>query len=337
MSSPWAAVDVTAPATSSLWVKEVTPPTGYLLNTGWSKSFTVTATDRDFYFTSGNGSACADNVILGGLRIVKQDAVLGDQTGADAYFSGITFKVVSNNAQPVVVNGSTYQNGDTVLTLAINWDGSRWVVESGNVLPYGNYTVTENVNANGWANDYYTASTESYTIEIRDQGVTIEKTFTDSLRPGKLEIHKLNTQGQPLEGSKFLLEWSLDGATWTPVTYSDKQYPALGTCGTVGLTDGCLISDADGLVSFTNLHPALQYRLTEIETVPGYTLNTEPIYTGKLPLDTLQLGWKVVNGRAYTLPATGSFSLTAMPIALAGLLTLGGVLLLLSSRKRGEV
>lgn len=317
-------------------VKEVVPPTGYLLNTGWSKSFTVTATDRDFSFTAGNGSACPDNVILGGLRIVKKDAILGDLTGADAYFSGITFKVISNNAQPVVVNGSTYQNGDTVLNLEINWDGSRWVIESGNVLPYGNYTVTENVNANGWANDYYTASTESYTVEIREQGVTIEKTFTNSLRPGKLEIHKLNTQGQPLEGSKFLLEWSLDGENWTPATYSDNQYPALGTCGTVGLADGCLISGSDGLVSFTNLHPALQYRLTEVETVPGYTLNTEPIYTGKLPLDTLQLGWNVVNGRAYTLPATGSFSLMAMPIALAGLLTLGGVLLMISDRKSGE-
>lgn len=318
----------------SYTVEEVSPPTGYLLNESWSQSFTVTETARDFSFTAENGSACADNIILGSVRIVKKDILLGDGTGADAFLDGIAFNIVSENDNPVVVNGVTYLKGQTVLTLSIQWDGSRWTAESGNVLPYGNYTIAENVNASGTANDYYEWNSETALVAIRGNGTTTEVCFTNSLRPGELTIRKVNVQGEPLAGVKFLLEWSKDGENWTPVSYSEAEHPTVGTCNTADLEDGCLTTGENGTVSFTMLHPGLQYRVTEVETLPGYQLAAEPVFTGTLPNNTLNVILELTNGQVYVLPQTGAFGMKTVWILFAMLL--GSVAILLGTYKRKD-
>lgn len=297
----------------SYTVKEATPPAGYTLNSSWSQSFTVTADQQDFSFTSDNGKACPNTPIMGGVQIIKQDSLMGNDTGADALLEGITFSVISENEQPVVVNGSTHQKGETVLTMEVKWDGSRWTANSGEaVLPYGSYTVKENPMSpdSDQANDYYKLNTEPQIIKIEEHAVAVDLTFANALRPGKITLEKVNYEGEHLAGAKFLLEWSEDGEDWTPVTFSDAEGVLKGCSNAPGLENGCLITDEAGIITFSNLHPGLQYRVTELEAPEGYVLLADYAFVGELPVEDLTVALTVHNSQGYILPTTGESSFT---------------------------
>ena len=53
-------------------IKESAAPTGYLLNKDWQKTFSVTASNKDFSFTYDNGTGCPDIVIAGKIQITKK-------------------------------------------------------------------------------------------------------------------------------------------------------------------------------------------------------------------------------------------------------------------------
>ena len=147
-------------------------------------------------------------------------------------------------------------------------------------------------------------------------GETGQITVINEFLPGQITVLKVSQEGQKLSGAKFLLEWSDDGQNWQRVTLSDDTKVVKGTCTSENLEDGCLITDTDGIVTFNGLHPTLHYRITEIEAPEGYVLITEPVYTGTLPSDTLELGFTVVNAKPFELPQTGSQSTILMPVSL---------------------
>ena len=294
----------------SYTVKEATPPTGYTLNTTWSHSFTVTVDQLDFAFTTDNDMACENTPILGGLQIIKQDSVLGSNTGKDALLDGITFSVISENFYPVVVNGETYHAGDTVLTMEIKWNGSRWTANTGGaILPYGTYTVKENPMSAGSdkANPYYYLNAAPQTVQIEAHNAIVDLTFTNTQQTGAIQIHKVNYAGDYLAGAKLLLEWSEDGINWQPVTFSTQAGVIKGTCSSEGLENGCLITDETGIITFSGLHPGLQYRVTELEAPNGYSLLTDYAFVGPLPTNTFSVRQDVVNARPYVLPASGIY------------------------------
>ncbi len=90
----------------------------------------------------------------------------------------------------------------------------------------------------------------------------------------------------------------------------------------------------NGTVSFTMLHPGLQYRVTEVETLPGYQLAAEPVFTGTLPNNTLKVILELTNGQVYVLPQTGAFGMKTVWILFAMLL--GSVAILLGTYKRKD-
>ena len=152
-------------------------------------------------------------------------------------------------------------------------------------------------------------------------GKTAEVTFTNRIKPGEIEILKVNEKGNPLAGAQFRLEWSTDGTTWKIVTPSDSQYVTEGTCTSQGLVNGTLVTNAEGLATFTGLHPERLYRLTEVAAPDGYQLLTKPAYEGGLDIENeLRIVIKVTNFPVYELPKTGSNSLLLMP--LVGLMAL---------------
>ena len=131
--------------------------------------------------------------------------------------------------------------------------------------------------------------------------------FSNVFKKGKIQIYKIDTLGAPLAGAEFLLEWSENGVTWAPVTYTDSENVSKGTCTSPGLVDGKLESGRDGVVCFTGLHPEMLYRLTETKAPEGYQLLTEPAYEGTIPIDgTLTVELTVVNAPVFELPMTGS-------------------------------
>jgi len=181
---------------------------------------------------------------------------------------------------------------------------------------------------------YWCESENPQEVTIK-AGETAEVTFTNRLKPGKISIQKVDITGEPLAGAEFLLEWSVDGTNWQPVSHTDSQYVLEGTCTSPGLVNGRLISDETGLVEFIGLHPERLYRLTETAAPEGYQLLADTAYEGGLPADkelTIQL--TVVNVPTFELPKTGSKSMLLMPISLALAAAMCGGILLISKRKK---
>ncbi len=298
-------------------VREKTAPTGYVLNKDWSKTFTVTAGKRDFAFTVDNQEGCYNEVLRGGLEIIKQDSVLLNQTDSSAKLEGITFTVYSDNPNPVVVHGQTYNKGDAVLVLEIAWDGNRWCAASApDALPYGSYIIKENpwVPDASFANEFYFLNEGSETITIDGQNTVKSVTFTNTLRPAKIVLEKVNHEGSFLVGTKFLLEWSSDGSNWQPVFSSDVITP--GGCNSPGLENGCLIIPDTGILEFTGLDPRIQYRLTELEAPDGYSLLRQAVFEGTLPTEDLQIQLRVVNVPVFEMPKTGGRGFLTIPLSI---------------------
>ena len=132
-----------------------------------------------------------------------------------------------------------------------------------------------------------------------------EVNFVNALRPGKIELKKVDITGSPLAGAKFYLEWSEDGSLWWPIEYSESEIPEEGGCSNSDVVDGMLITGEDGILVWDNLYPGLQYRLTEVEAPDGYNLLNKPAFEGELPEDDLTLEVRVINTRIFTMPETG--------------------------------
>lgn len=171
------------------------------------------------------------------------------------------------------------------------------------------------------------------TVTIKDSATIIPLTFLNEARnAGMIHIEKMTSSNTRLEGVGFLLQWSEDGQQWQRITYSDKPGQK-GGCTTEGLVNGVLKTDKNGIAEFTGLHSKLLYRITEIETVNGYSLLPDAAYEGPLPADNLELALRVVDDTTFMLPHTGSTAMR-MVSAAAALCTLCGICLLMSRRKR---
>ena len=243
------------------------------------------------------------NVQYGKLKILK---TMEDGTSA----AGWQFRVT--DAAGAEMEGSpftTSENGTILETL----------------LP-GEYTVEEILPEDS----LYVCKSENPQKVSVVQGQTAEVTFINGIRTGKITIQKVDTQRNPLSGATFLLEWSEDGALWWPVTFSETAIK--GGCANADLVDGMLTSGEDGILEWTNLHPGLQYRLTEVKAPNGYKLLSDVAFSGELPADDLTVELTVVNARTFTMPETGTVSGTILKVL--SLLTALGCLGLLLARKR---
>lgn len=207
--------------------------------------------------------------------------------------------------------------------------GDDGTILTGWLMP-GEYLVQEQLDGKSI---YWCASVNPQTV-VLEPGKTAEVTFENRLKAGKLAIQKVDTSGKPLAGAEFLLEWSVDGTDWKPVTPAESLYVTEGTCSSEGLVDGKLISGETGLVEFTGLHPERLYRLTETAAPEGYQLLPDIAYEGGLPADEdLVIQLTVVNVPVFELPKTGSGSMQLLPIVMVLAYGLSAMLVELSKRK----
>ena len=185
-------------------------------------------------------------------------------------------------------------------------------------LEPGTYTVTEVLEENSL---WQCTSKNPQTITVA-AGKTAEVTFTNALRPGKISIEKVDFQGKHMSGVEFRLEWSQDGKTWKPVTYTTEKVPQIGGCTTNGLKDGKLLTGSTGLVEFSGLYPTLQYRLVETKTNEGFQLLKDPVMVDDLTVnEDLHIILRVINFHEFTLPDTGvnDFRWMALAVTLCGI------------------
>ena len=185
-------------------------------------------------------------------------------------------------------------------------------------LEPGQYLITELIEENS----LWECITDQSVVITVAAGQTTEVPFTNALRPGKISIHKVDTRGESLDSTEFLLEWSEDGVNWQPVSYTDSTVPQIGGCTSADLIEGGkLVTDETGLVSFEGLYPTLQYRLTETKAKNGYQLLQSSAYEGGLDVENeLVVSLKVVNAEVFTMPETGGNTLIVQPWIVLALL-----------------
>ena len=121
---------------------------------------------------------------------------------------------------------------------------------------------------------------------------------------GSITVRKVDVTGSPLAGAELMLETSADGKTWSEV--------------------GRVTTDKTGIAKWSDLKTGAQYRVTETKSPAGYTLLTEPLFTGTLDSSNRDITITACNNAGFALPFTGSNGFIA-PILFAALMLCMGV------------
>ena len=234
-------------------------------------------------------------------------------------------------------------------------DGTVKVLETGTTNADGNLTFPRKiVFADGVCNTSsyfirektapagYVLDTTEYPVSCTQNNQTVSVTIENTPILGSIELRKQSSTGEAMKGVKFLLEYSLDGKTWTPVTKRDSNDTIVpGSCisGSLG-ADGTLTTDSSGIARFEGLRvftaegKAIRYRVTELQTLNGSSLMPDHIWEGTMDgSKTFEVVLGVVNSPILELPKTGSSSARIISI-FAALFTVAGVTLLITRRKK---
>ena len=120
---------------------------------------------------------------------------------------------------------------------------------------------------------------------------------------GSISVHKADATGAPLAGAELLLETSTDGKTWTEV--------------------GRVTTDSTGAAKWEELTLGAKYRITEVKAPAGYTLFTEPLFTGTLDSNNRDITITACNNAGFALPFTGGTGFTTYILLAALMLCMG--------------
>lgn len=107
---------------------------------------------------------------------------------------------------------------------------------------------------------------------------------------GSITVRKVDVTGSPLAGAELMLETSADGKTWSEV--------------------GRVTTDKTGIAKWSDLKTGAQYRVTETKSPAGYTLLTEPLFTGTLDSSNRDITITACNNAGFVLPFTGGMGFT---------------------------
>ena len=166
-------------------------------------------------------------------------------------------------------------------------------------LPQGRYSYQEISAPSG-----YVVDNTEYQINITATALNITHKRTNALAKGSITVRKLDATGAPLAGAELLLETSADGETWAEV--------------------GKITTDNTGVAKWENLKIGAQYRVTETKSPAGYTLLTEPLFTGTLDSSNRDITITACNNAGFALPFTGGTGFTIY-ILFAALALMAGV------------
>ena len=181
--------------------------------------------------------------------------------------------------------GVTYRlfdaNGKKVADITTGADGKAVLAD----LPQGRYSYQEISAPSG-----YVVDNTKYQITITATALNITHKRTNALAKGSITVHKVDATGAPLAGAELLLETSADGKTWTEV--------------------GRITTDKTDSAKWSNLKIGVQYRITEAKAPTGYTLLTEPLFTGTLDSGNRDVTITACNNAGFALPFTGGTGFT---------------------------
>ena len=256
-----------------------------------------------------------NEIFKGSLTIRKVDKDSGQA------LPGARFRLLDSTGNPFA-EGMTDANGILVF----------------DNIPFGDYYLEELE-----APDGYKADTTPYVFSVTADGQKIEIRRENTRIPGSVTVAKTDSGGNPIPGAAFRLEYSEDGESWTPVFHTEVPAKKVGGCTSEGLSDGILITGDDGIAIFDGLRADknVRYRITEIATVNGYVLLTEPVELGTLPRESEEstiynVSVTISNSPTYLLPMTGGAGL--WPVLTTGFAAacMGLFLIVISKNKRKD-
>ena len=152
-------------------------------------------------------------------------------------------------------------------------------------LPQGKYSYQEIRAPSG-----YVVDNTKYQITITATALNITQKRTNALAKGSITVRKVDATGVPLAGAELLLGTSADGKTWTEV--------------------GRVTTDSTGAAKWEELTLGAKYRITEVKAPAGYTLLTEPLFTGTLDTNNRDITITACNNAGFVLPFTGGAGFT---------------------------
>lgn len=165
-------------------------------------------------------------------------------------------------------------------------------------LPQGKYSYQEISAPSG-----YVVDNTKYQITITATVLNITHKRTNALAKGSITVRKVDATGAPLVGAELLLETSSDGKTWTEVSR--------------------ITTDKTGSAKWSDLKIGVQYRITETKAPAGYTLLTEPLFTGTLDSNNRDITITACNNAGFVLPFTGGTGFTTYIVLAALMLCIG--------------
>ena len=164
-------------------------------------------------------SSISNQIIRGGVKVQKRDIETGEAAAqGGATLEGAEFTITSLNANPVIVDGETYENGEIVLTLVTDEKGLASTAND--ALPYGHYRVDETKAPEGYLNE----GRISLEFDITEDGKIVELTETGSsienqIIRGDLELVKVSDGDlSRLAGVPFTITSKTTGESHTIVT-----------------------------------------------------------------------------------------------------------------------
>lgn len=209
---------------------------------------------------------------------IKIKATVADEVG------GLTINKVDADTGKVLA-GVTYRlfdsAGNKIADVTTGADGKAVFAD----LPLSSYTYQEISAPEG-----YVVDDTKYQITITTETLNITETRTNTMAKGSITVRKVDVTGSPLAGAELLLETSADGQTWTEV--------------------GKITPDSTGVAKWENLKIGAQYRVMETKAPAGYTLLTEPLFTGALDSSNRDITITACNSAGFVLPFTGSTGFT---------------------------
>ena len=201
-----------------------------------------------------------NDVERGGLAVEKQDTITGSTPQGDADFSGITFEIINNSRNAVMVEGQKYQPGEVVKTLVTDSEGKASTADD--LLPYGEYILHESA-----TNESMLLTAPDQTVLVEDDGIIYEFTMANEVVRGGVLIEKRDLESgllTPLGGA------SLDGTLFeitnksiNAVYVNGALYQPGEVCATIEVVDGIAQTEVRAL-------PYGSYQMVESKPGEGY-------------------------------------------------------------------
>ncbi|HJB37296.1 MAG TPA: VaFE repeat-containing surface-anchored protein, partial [Candidatus Acutalibacter ornithocaccae] len=201
-----------------------------------------------------------NDVERGGLAVEKQDTITGSTPQGDADFSGITFEIINNSRNPVMVEGQKYQPGEVVKTLVTDSEGKAST--AGDLLPYGEYILHESA-----TNESMLLTAPDQTVLVEDDGIIYEFTMANEVVRGGVLIEKRDLEsglltplgGANLDGTLF----EITNKSKNAVYVNGALYAPGEVCATIEVVDGIAQTENRAL-------PYGSYQMVESKPGEGY-------------------------------------------------------------------